>query len=142
LDQSVVVLPAPTDAETAVPEATATVALTATPEPLPSATLAATDTPPPEILLARGCIRPDVFAFLWQDAQLASCSDNAVAETIIDAGQEVVILDTTSRSASEPGNCSVNSDFLNVQSAADSTLQGWVLESNIQLLSPGESCSP
>jgi hypothetical protein len=65
-----------------------------------------------------------------------------VAETIIDAGQEVVILDTTSRSASEPGNCSVNSDFLNVQSAADSTLQGWVLESNIQLLSPGESCSP
>lgn len=135
-------LPALTDVVTAVPEATATVAATATLEPLPSATLAATDTPPPDIVLARGCIRPDVFAFLWQDDQLASCSDTAVAETIIAAGQEVIILDTTSRSANEPGNCAVNSDFLNVQSADDTTLQGWVLESNIQLLSPGESCSP
>ena len=134
--------PAPTDEATAVPQATSTTASTATLEPLPSATLAATDTPPPDIVEARGCIKPGVFAFVWQDAQLATCSEPDVAETFIDVGQEVIILDTTLRSAGEPGNCSVNSDFLNVQSAADSTLQGWVLESNIQLLAPGESCSP
>ncbi|GJM41130.1 MAG: hypothetical protein DHS20C20_14120 [Ardenticatenaceae bacterium] len=140
--------PAPTATVTstssvqAVPQATDTPPPIATQEPPPTATPNATDTPPPEIVLARGCIKPGVFAFVWQDAQLASCSETASTEASIDVGQEVTILDTTTRLAGEPGNCTVSSEFLNVQSAVEPTLQGWVLQSSIQLLAPGESCEP
>mgnify|MGYP002623935247 FL=1 len=140
--ESPALLPAPTDEVPAVPIDTTTPTPTATLEPLFTPTPNPTDTPPPDIVQARGCIRPNVFGIVWQEAQLVSCNDNDIAETIIDNDQEVIILDTTSRTANEPGNCAATNVFLNVQSVADPSLQGWVLESSIELLSPGESCTP
>jgi protein phosphatase len=134
-----ILLSAPTEVVTAVILTPATMAPTATLEPLPTVTPAATDTPPPPIQ-TRGCM---IFnSFIWQDAQIEANSCDQFAGATIASGQEVIILEDGITTVNGPDSaCAVNS-FRKVQSVSDPTLQGWVLDNSIQLLQPGESCSP
>lgn len=129
----------PTEVETDVIDPTMTTAPTATLEPVASSTPSATDTPPPPIE-ARACILFE--PFVWQDEQIQSDSCNQFTDTTITNGQEVILLESNPVTVNGPDNACEANRFLKIQSVADPSLAGWVLASNVQPLSPGESCLP
>jgi hypothetical protein len=118
-------------------ESTATASATTpppdTPAPQPTPTLAAT----PDGNERRGCANNNTVLFVWNDTQFnAGCSSTMLA---LEVGDEVKILNDLPRS---PGGTCGLGRFIKIQSAANSTLEGWVHEGVIDEIATGESCSP
>jgi serine/threonine protein phosphatase PrpC len=117
----------PEAAETAVTTTVATAVFTATPSPEPTATPA-----------NLGCVNPDIeIVYVWtqEDLTLETCGA-AFAQLALGTGESVIILEATPVALPAPGFCT-DLDFIEVQSEADETVIGWVLDTQIER---GEEC--
>jgi hypothetical protein len=111
------------------PQSTATIPPPATPtlEPTPTIQVAEEN---------RGCVKDGVVAFVWEENQVrAGNCDLAFVQ--IEAGREIRILDDPALTGA--GACN-NAQFVKVQSVDEITKLGWVDETLINRLGPGENC--
>jgi len=112
------------------PPAAATIPPLDTTIVLPTPTLAATPEP-------SGCANGRLLPYIWNDTQInAGCGPTILS---LEVGDEVRIL--SDQPFVPGGDCGVG-QFIKIQSFVDPTLEGWVHEGAIDLLAPGESCSP
>ncbi|MBK8985999.1 MAG: serine/threonine-protein phosphatase [Chloroflexi bacterium] len=144
-DDAPVVLPTDSAAEqeTAVPSITplptATVAATDTPAPTPSPTPEPSATPLPAE--PEACIITPGLLFVWPDAAMAAGGcETAVAQYSFVSGDRVMLIGDGPRSLPVPGQCSLADEFVQVQSAADPLVVGWVFLDQVQQLEPGQAC--
>ena len=127
----------PTLMETAVPPSTLTPP-SPTIEPIPVAPVV------PETPAANwACIvSPGAFTFVWQEAQLVDSDCDQFAQVQLNDGDLVTILDATPRGVLGPDAICLENDFIKVQSAADPTIEGWVLVDNVQTITVEQGCPP
>jgi hypothetical protein len=123
--------------ETAVPPPTLT-----PPPPTPElgvTEISVTETAVPNL----ACIvNPGAFTFVWQETQLFSESCNQFAQSSLNDGDAVIILDATPRSALGPDQFCQANEFIEIQSAVDTAVTGWVLVNNVQITTPEQGCPP
>jgi protein phosphatase len=112
------------------PPATATIPPLDTAISLPTPTLVAAPEP-------GGCANGRLFPYIWNDTQINAGCGTTFLE--LEVGDEVRIL--SDQPIAPGGNCGVGR-FIKIRSIADATLEGWVHEGAIDLIAPGESCSP
>jgi protein phosphatase len=127
----------PTIMETAVPPPTLT---PPPPTPEPGVTeISVTETAVPNL----ACIvNPGAFTFVWQETQLLNESCNQFAQSSLNDGDAVIILDATPRSALGPDQFCQANEFIEIQSAVDTAVTGWVLVNNVQITTPEQGCPP
>lgn len=145
-EQSPALLPAtstiaPTWTAAPPPEASDTPAApTPTPADDPPAAEAATE-PPTAEPLPRACVINLVH--VWQPAQLdaGDCNQFAPEGFSLARGTEVIVLGQETRVADGPDTaCQPDNSFIEVQSAEDETVSGWILTFSIEPKEADQSC--
>lgn len=128
---------APTEETMEENAATSTIAPTETAEPSPFPTTASTDTPEPLRACTVGLV------FLWDETQLSDETCPSVfAQDDLPGDTEVLILDDSGRTALGPDSSCLSNIFWEIQSVEDPTVTGWVLADFLDVIEPGESCTP
>jgi hypothetical protein len=128
--------------ETAVPPPTLT-PLPPTAEPTPVETVEPEAADAPAANLA--CIvSPGALTFIWQEAQLvgSNCDQFAQEGFVFADGDLVTILDATPRGVLGPDATCLENEFIQVQSASDPAIAGWVLVDNVQTTTAEQGCPP
>jgi PPM family protein phosphatase len=120
--------------ETAVPDATNTpISAATTQAEIEEIVATETATPEPTATPANvGCVDPNIqIVYVWAEEDLTqeTCG-GAVAQTALNAGELVTILQATPAALPAPGFCA-EVDFIEVQAQADDTVVGWVLDTQI-----------
>lgn len=122
--------PSPTQA----PQMTATSAPVDTPLPAPQST-----SPEQEQM---GCVIGVGSLFVWLDEQVQTNSCNQFAQSALEPGDQVRILDQNAISVAGPDQGCLITEFIRVQAVEDPLHEGWVTNNRVLPILPGGSCLP